>query len=193
MKKTILILSLILIISIIINIFLIKEISSLKSQISNFTPKNTITQELKKECKTNIEKFNVNWVSMQPLIKDRQVIEVEEKYYECWKNLTRWDIVDVSISPWDSMIKKLLWLPWDIITSNDSWNLVINWEILINSAKEKYVFEKEQIDRIMSFVVEWKLRKDVALIFWDNITNSIDSRTFWPIDLHALKWKVIKY
>ena len=191
--KTKLILSILLIISITWNIFLLKEISSLKSQILNLSPKSIITQEVQKDCKTSIWKYNIIWTSMQPLIKEWSIVDVEDKYYECWKEIKRWDIVEVHFWYWDKMIKKLAWLPNDLISFNDKWNILINWEILKNSKNEKYVFSSDEIWNITPHVINWKLREDWFLIFWDNITNSIDSRIFWPVAKQALKWKVIKY
>ncbi len=189
-----------LILSIIINIFLLKEIFSskyeiktLKNQITNLSPKDTITQTEIKDCKTTVNTYNITWVSMQPLILDNSQVQVEDKYYECQKNIKRWDIVEVYFWYWDKMIKILKWLPNDLISFDKSWKMLVNWEILKNSKWEEYIFSTEEINNINSFVINWKLRSDAFLIFWDNTKNSIDSRNFWPIAKDALKGKIIKY
>ncbi len=179
--------------SLIINIFLLKEIFILKTQIIKLSPKDTITQIEIKDCKTNVNTYNITWLSMQPLIKDNSQVQVEDKYYECQKEIKRWDIVEVYLWYWEKMIKILKWLPNDLVSFNESSKMLLNWEILKNSKWEEYVFSSEEIDNINSFVINGKLREDVFLVFWDNTKNLKDSGYSWPIAKDALKGKIIKY
>jgi len=63
--------------------------------LNNKTPKKNIFEDKtvklydEKNCKIKKEKFNVNGFSMQPMIKDKQEVNVSLNYYNCSKNLPK--------------------------------------------------------------------------------------------------------
>ena len=144
-------------------------------------------------CKTQITEVWVKWTSMTPLIENWDNITIEYGYYQCNNNLNRWDLVIYNslLTDW-SIVKRLTCLPWDSIVFYE-WKIILNTEILKNSAWEEYVFNENEIDKMSTYIKDWKLQSWAYFIFWDNVTNSIDSRSYWAISFDNFIWKVVEY
>lgn len=56
--------------------------------------------------------------------------------------------------------------------------MILNWETLKNSAWQEYNFSQKEIKTMFPFVQNWYMQSGSYFIFWDNVTNSIDSRVY---------------
>jgi hypothetical protein len=146
----------------------------------------------KVECKTKDVEYTVSWNSMEPMLKNNSKVKVIDNYYKCSPNVSRWDVVIYNWYPWEnSLIKRVRALPWDKISvDSKTWELKINWEVLKNSKKEVYKFSVAEITFLKLYINNGLLQNWAYFIFWDNITNSIDSRKFWAVSIEGFSWKV---
>lgn len=132
-----------------------------------------------KSCWNILEK-NISWNSMEPLIFSWDKLSLNIGYYNC-HDLERGDLIAYDFAnSWELYIKILYGFPWDKIFFKNS-KLFINNKVLINSIWKEYVFSKEEEKLISLYIFNWLLKKWSYLIFWDNISNSSDSRKFWWI------------
>ncbi len=174
------------------NIELKKQISELEAKIKNLTPSNTINQKVDEKCKTSKSEIIVDGTSMEPLLRNTTKQKVENNYYKCGWFIKRWDILLINNSAtwYKNYVKKLVVLPWDIIKFNESWNIILNWDILKNSENKEYIFTKNEVKIMSLYIVNWVLQEWTYFVFWDNITNSRDSRNFWWVWVEWFIWKV---
>ncbi len=174
-------------------IFLLNENIKLKKQILFLTPKNEVVlwSSEKNDCKTNEVLYTISWQSMEPLLKNSEQVKVLDNYYKCNQKVSRWDIIIYasSTTSWD-IIKQIRALPWDIIKFENG-NMFINGEILKNSIWEKYSFSDKEILLMIAYMQNWVLQDWAFFAFWDNLTNSIDSRKMWWLWINNFKAKVI--
>lgn len=125
--------------------------------------------------------YTVVWQSMEPTFDDKDFIFVDKvtpRFYD----YKRWDVI-VFVPPWKDIpyIKRIVWLPWELIKIS-SWNVyVCNKEQTTNcqQIKEDYLpnwTKTKAACEISQFYVEtWNY-----LVFWDNRDHSTDSRCcFW--------------
>lgn len=176
------------------NQYLNNEVNNLKTKINFLTPKNVISSETKKsECNIETKEVQVEWISMEPFIKNGETTTVDYGYYHC-NDIVRWDLViyKSTLTTWP-VIKKLIAIPWDVIFFENR-NMILNWKILSNSIWEKYIFSDQEINRISWYTPNWTLQENAFLIFWDNINSnqSRDSRAFGPVSSEYFLWKVKK-
>lgn len=145
-------------------------------------------------CEIKKEFFSVNGFSMQPMIKDKEEIEVFLNYYNCSKNKPKdWDIV-IFENPYtlERIIKKLYIIPWDEVKIDKETNTIkVNGKKLVNSQNQAYIFKEPELKWFEIYTENGKVIENTYFIFWDNIYWSIDSRSFWPITLEGLIWKKI--
>lgn len=140
-----------------------------------------------KSCWNILEK-SISWNSMEPLVSSWEKLNIHIWHYNCNK-LSRWDLIAYDFAnSWNLYIKILYGLPWDKILFKNS-QLIINNNILKNSTWKEYVFSKDEEKLISLYIINWKLKKWSYLIFWDNISNSTDSRKFWAIWNKDIIWK----
>lgn len=161
-----------LIISIIYSINITKKYYDLK-------PSTDSIQIAKKEnCKIEEILEQVDGVSMEPMIRNWEKLKLLKNYYQCEWKLQRWDLVyfDSIITHW-AVIKKLSVLPGDIVKFENG-KMILNWEKLKNSAWQEYNFSQKEIKTMFPFVQSWYMQSGSYFIFWDNVTNSIDSRVY---------------
>lgn len=169
------------------------ENKKLQSKIELLTPEDIFSDwERNTNCKTNETYYDIVWESMQPLIKNLAKVKVIENYYKCKSVVERGDIIiyETSATP-GPIIKQVRALPNDIIKFDEIWKLYINWELLKNSVWQEYIFDEKQQSAINMYVREWKLQETSFLAFWDNVSNSDDSRRLWWLGLEYFKAKVI--
>jgi signal peptidase I len=120
----------------------------------------------------------ISWFSMEPLIKSWEKVKLIVWFYD-YNDIKRWDLVAYDFA-WkkDLFIKQVRVLPWDNLIIKDK-KLYINNEVMKNSIWNEYIFSPWEQKLLNLYIINWKLKKDVYFIFWDNIINSIDSRRFW--------------
>lgn len=147
----------------------------------------------KNNTKIFTQDFEVNGISMTPMIKPWQKVEVKMNYYNSWKNEPKsWDII-IFENPFtlEKIIKKVSLVPNDLLKYNSKdKTLEVNWKILKNSAWTKYIFSENEFKLINIYIKDWKIIPWVYFIFWDNTISSMDSRSFWPITIEWILWKV---
>lgn len=195
MKKNLIITFLIIlnIVTLSFSFYLWNENNSLSQKIKLLLPENKVVKsETKQNCTTKENYYNVDWVSMEPMIKNGEKIKVIENYYTCNSIVNRWDIIiyESFTTNWP-IIKQVKVLPWDIVKFENN-NMYINWEILINSVWEVYTFSQDEVKYMSMYIQEnSKLQNWAFFAFWDNIKNSIDSRKMWWLWINNFKAKVI--
>ncbi len=145
-------------------------------------------------CQIVKEPFKVNWVSMEPLIKNGSKVELSLNYYNCSNNIPKsWDII-IFENPFtfEKVIKKLSISPWDKLeVDEETWIIKINGDKFVNSAGDVYVFSELALKYFDIYTREdWIVKDWIYFIFWDNVKNSIDSRDYWPVSLEWILWKV---
>lgn len=144
------------------------------------------------DCEISETYYWINWISMEPLIADQSSVKVIENYYKCTPIVERGDIIiyETLATP-GPIIKQVRALPQDSIYFDEWGRLYINWELLQNSVWDIYTFDETHINSINMYVINWYLQETSFLAFWDNVTNSDDSRRLGGLGLEYFKWKVI--
>ena len=138
-------------------------------------------------CFQILEK-NISWNSMEPSISSWEKMKLFVWYYDC-NEIKRGDLIAYDFAnSGELFIKKLYVLPWDKLEIQDS-QLLINWELMINSTGNIYKFNDADIKLMSLYIVNWKLKQWSYFVFWDNIWNSTDSRKFWAIWKKDIIWK----
>lgn len=122
--------------------------------------------------------YTVVWQSMEPTFDEKDFIIVD-KVTAKFKSYERWDII-VFVPEWKDVpyIKRVIWVPGDIVKIKDGWVYVCNksseWETC-NELKEPYLPSWTQTKascNISEFTVtEWSY-----FVLWDNRNHSTDSR-----------------
>ena len=118
--------------------------------------------------------------SMAPMINEGGELELLEGYYDC-NEVERGDVVAYNHSGNEyPLIKRILVISGDKLEIKDN-NLIVNDEMLKNSAGEVYFLNEQNKKMISLYIEEDKLRSDAFLIFGDNIHSSLDSRNFGAV------------
>lgn len=193
MKKKYIILFIIFFWLIVWNIFQYYQNKNLLETIHNLTPKDILQTnvEIWNDCQKETKIVQIDGSSMMPMIKNGDVVTIEYGYYQCENTITRWDIVIYeSILTSGPIIKILRVLPWDRVYFENR-NLYINGEVMKNSVWELYSFQDNQIKRISGYIQNWIFQEGSFLLFWDNISDSIDSRTYGALSQENFIGKVI--
>lgn len=142
------------------------------------------------ECITAKIIKTVKNTSMEPLIMPDEELELLEGYYDC-NEIIRGDIIAYSSAGADyPIIKKILVLGGDSLEFKNN-RLLVNNNILKNSANEEYVFEENEKKMISLYIKEGKLKENTYLIFGDNIYGSLDSKNFGAISKNGIIGKFI--
>ena len=130
--------------------------------------------------KYEIKDFKVSWNSMYPLLQNGEKIIVLDGYYE--DNEWLKDDIIVYNYAWEKnpVVKSIK------VTSDDKvevkWlNLYVNDEILTNLSWKIYKFSKAEIKVLSMYIKNNKIPNNSYFIFWENVSNSIDSRKFWAV------------
>jgi len=187
MKRKIFIIWLILIIFVWVWIYYFSDLNEFKLDIEKnrfYNPNN---------CEIKSEKYIVKWLSMQPLINNWDEVDLLLNYYNCWNNkIESWDIVIFENNfRFDKIIKQIKIIPWNSIELNyASWTVSVNSKLLKNSENNLYIFSKKELDFLNIYLNNGKMSNNNYYLLGDNISWSIDSRTWWPISIQWILWKV---
>ena len=143
--------------------------------------------------KINISNKNIEWSSMSPMYNNWDKIDLMIDYYNnCNKKVVKWDIIAYNYW-WNKLalikIVKVTFKDKVIIQNN---NLIVNWNILVNSIWNKYMFSEKELNMFRLYIKDGKIPDDSYFIFWDNVANSIDSRKFWAVSKQDFLWKFIQ-
>lgn len=190
MKKTIFIFMIIFFLFILTS-FLMYENKKLKKQILQLTPSDEmlISTEIPELCREYTIDYTVSGNSMEPLLKNGQKIQVLDGYYRCNALVNRGDIIIYKKNDWE-IVKQVRALPGDVIKFENT-SMFINGEILKNSIWWIYIFSTKEIALLRAYLQNWILQEWTFFAFWDNLTNSIDSRKIWWLGIDNFVGKVI--
>lgn len=148
-------------------------------------------QDYVNSCNLRYEPLLIEGNSMEPLIQNGSKHQYVRGYYKCWAIPKKEDIVIYNL--WmtkNELIKQIRVDSSDRLETKEN-KLFINGKAMKNSAWETYVFNDAQIKVLELYINEnWNIPEDSYLIFWDNITNSIDSRLFWAVHKNDILAKV---
>ena len=160
--------------------------------------KNTITIksiEKSQNCLIKIEKKIVRGNSLEPLIKDGEIIEVLFGYYNC-NPIQRNDIVLYFYSGNKNPIIKIIkGIPGDKFSlkkTNKGWYILINGEILKNSQNQPYILDKRAYKVLSLYEKDYKgiIPEDTYLILGNLPQGSIDSSYFGLVGKKDILGKV---
>lgn len=168
-------------------LFFLTWCSSNKSNINN----NVSINSWNNFSNCTIQKVleNINWVSMEPLLKHWWEMYLLKDYYKCWNTPKLWDIVAYDYKWAKNLLIKIIKADSNSIVEF-SWNtLLINWKQMKNSIWDIYKFNDNEIKLMKIYINNNKLPQNSYLIFWDNTVNSRDSRNFWAISVDNIVWK----
>ena len=131
-------------------------------------------------CITKTQNDKVSGSSLEPFIKNGTIIRAEYGYYSC-NDVQRGDVVLVKYTGHDNaLIKIIRALPGDKFElkqeENSSWHILINGEVLTNSAGEPYSFSGQTAHNLKLYEVSYKgiLPANSYLVFGDQIAGSTD-------------------
>ncbi len=122
--------------------------------------------------------YTVVWQSMEPTFDEKDFIIVDKISQRIW-DFKRWDIV-VFVPPGKDVpyIKRIIWVPWDIIK-------IIDWSVFLckkddigescKELEEKYL-PKWSITKPACNISEFTVTSWWYMVLWDNREHSTDSR-----------------
>ena len=123
--------------------------------------------------------YTVVWSSMSPTFTENDFIIVDKISQRVW-NLDRGDVI-VFVPRWKTIpyIKRIIWLPWEVVKVKEWWVRICNWSgDDCNRLEEPYLpkwLETHATCGVSEFAV-----KDWYFVMWDNRWYSTDSLCcFW--------------
>lgn len=168
-----------------------KTIWDLGTQIELLTPRADMNwrEIVNTDCNTHKTYYWVTGSSMEPLIQNGEDVSVIENHYTCLKVVSRWDIVVFQLNN-KPLIKIVKAIPGDIIKF-ESQQMFINAELMKNSHGEIYRFSPQEINLLKAYLQDDILQSWAFFVFWDNVSNSVDSRKVWAVGIESFQAKVI--
>ncbi len=127
-----------------------------------------------------VNPFTVVWSSMEPTFSEKDFIFVD-KISNKFGTMKRWDII-VFVASWKSepYIKRIIWLPWEIVKIKDWWVLIC-WtskDSICDKLDENYL-PKWLKTEATCWQSEFEV-KNWYFVMWDNRWFSTDSSCcFW--------------
>jgi len=118
--------------------------------------------------------YTVVWSSMAPTFIEKDFIIVDKISQKIWK-LDRWDVI-VFVPQWKTIpyIKRIIWLPWEIVKIQE-WSVRIcdgEWE---NCERLEETYLPEWLEtKTRCWITEFKIEK-WFFVMWDNRWASTDS------------------
>lgn len=181
-----------LIIIILIFIFLFLKLNTNNKKINSQQISPAVySEKYNQTCITSKSIKEVRNNSMEPMIKPGEEFILLEGYYNC-NEVKRGDVVAYDFSANEvPLIKKVLVLGGDILEIKED-KLLVNNEILKNSAGEAYTLDEQNKKMISLYIIEGKMRSDAYLIFGDN-NSSKDSRRFGAVGKEGFIGKFLNY
>ena len=118
--------------------------------------------------------YTVVWSSMAPTFIEKDFIIVDKISQKFWK-LDRWDVI-VFVPQWKTIpyIKRIIWLPWEIVKIKEWWVWICDWEWEnCERLQESYLPEWLET-KTRCGITEFKI-ENWYFVMWDNRWASTDS------------------
>lgn len=148
-------------------------------------------------CAPKIETRIIRGTSMQPLFKEGAEVKIDFNYYNCKKPQTG-EIVIYQYSPdKNPIIKGIKGVAGDTIElkpTADKWNIIINSQILRNSAGQEYAIDRKGYNLLSLYIKDYgnKIPTNSFLIMGDQAQGTFDSSMLGLVGTQGLLGKVIK-
>ncbi|MBS8122158.1 signal peptidase I [Candidatus Vampirococcus lugosii] len=152
---------------------------------------------LQDDCVNN-DYYEINGISMQPILKNGDKVLIAEGYYQCGGDIKRNDIVIYDAASTESIIiKQVKVMPNDkvefIENEQGEINIIVNDQVLKNEENNSYIINENQ-ERMMSlYINNGKLQSNSYFIFGQQQRGgSFDSRSLGAVSLSGMKGKLIQ-
>lgn len=140
--------------------------------------------------KYTILQKTIEWDSMKPLLKNGEKVDLVVWYYKD-NDPKVWDIIAFNYGWWKHAYIKMIKATFSDDVEIKQNNLLINGEVMKNSIWEVYQFLPWEIKMLWLYAKDWNIPEGSYLIFWDNVTDSVDSRKFWAVSKDDMYWKFL--
>ncbi len=145
-------------------------------------------------CKITNKEEEVQWVSMDPLLKDGQTITVAMGYTQC-HHLSRWDIAIYNYGGWLSkrnpLVKRVIGVAGDTFSITGG-HIVINGKIAVNSIWEEYLIQNTRMLELYAHDYP-VIPSGTILLMWDRVGGTIDGSMFGLASEKDILGKVIQW
>ncbi|MDP3990767.1 MAG: signal peptidase I [Candidatus Nealsonbacteria bacterium] len=147
------------------------------------------------ECQVKPEEKIVRGGSLDPLIKDGEIVKVFWGYYDC-NDIKRDDVVLYSYAGNEApLIKIVRGVPGDkfnLWQTDGGWHILINGEVLKNSEGIPYLISGKRYEMLSLYEKDYGgiIPKDAYLIMGNLVSGSIDSTRYGLIDKSDILGKV---
>ncbi len=148
-------------------------------------------------CITKTQNDKVIGTSLEPFMKNGTIIRAQYGYYSC-NDVEKGDVVLIKYTGSENaLIKIVKAVPGDKFelkqAEGDTWNILINNEILKNSAGVAYSFSDQHAQNLKLYATDYKniLPINSYLVLGDQPAGTTDSTVFGPIPKETIIAKVI--
>lgn len=151
----------------------------------------------KDNCAPKIETRIIRGTSMEPLLKEGTEVKIDFNYYNCHKPQPG-EVTIYQYSPdKNPIIKNIKGIAGDSIelkSMADKWNIIINGQILRNSAGQEYAIDGKGYNLLSLYIKDYgnKLPANSFLIMGDQSQGTFDSSMLGLVGTQGLLGKVIK-
>jgi len=156
----------------------------------------TETPQSESDCLIEEESRIVNGISMEPIISDSQEVTILKGYYSC--NLVeRNDIIIYSYAgnknPLIKIVKGMPGDTFELRKTGNSWNIILNDEILVNSEDTPYLLDKKNYNILSLYEREYDgiIPGNTYILMGNLPEGSLDSTRFGLIDKKDIIGKVV--
>lgn len=134
---------------------------------------------------------------MNPLLKEGTEVKIDFNYYACHKPQAG-EIIIYQYSPdKNPIIKNIKGVAGDSIELKpmaDKWNIIINGQILRNSAGQEYAIDRKGYNLLSLYIKDYqgKIPTNSFLILGDQTQGTFDSSMLGLVGTQGLLGKVVK-
>lgn len=152
---------------------------SVKPDLTKYSAPNAT----KPNCATEEKELTINGNSLEPLIKDGTVVKAMANYFACHEVKRNDVVVFYYAGRSNPLVKIVRGIPGDTFDFKavaGGWNIILNKNILENSAKKPYVIPDVAQRMLSLYAADYKgvIPDGGYLILGDNPSASLDSGSF---------------
>lgn len=150
--------------------------------------------EISLDCVTKIEQRTANGYSLSGLIEDGEEVLIYHNYYAC-NEVSRDDLVIYyyagSSNPLIKIVKGVPNDTFDISGTENSWNILVNNEILTNSEGIPYLINNQRKTMLSLYIDNYNkvIPPNTYLLLGNQKHGSTDSTKFGLIDISTIMGK----